>query len=408
MSKKLIKSIIALCLASVLFCGLCATAFADKADVIEGYMVPYTVASGDTLYSICAAKGVNYSDNQALICAFSGVKDSRYIYAGKVLWLPVLDKGSAESYYTLYSHTVVSGDTWYSLCKGYGVNYNSALTQIKALNSNSDKLLTGLNVIIPVISGSTASGSASSAGSSAASSGKAAGTEEKAAKSDTSYRYLVPVVLASGDTVSKLCKANNCDFSVYSSTIMKINSIKSFNTLPVGKTLFLPTNAAPAEGEYYTVSEHTVVKGDTILSICKEYGVSYSATSALIKAINPGVKNLSYIYVGQKLLIPAAKGTAAAANAEKASNAPDDSNNVSSIMILSSEDGEIISLVNGEHRTSASEGTAVTIKITPAEGKKAVKVIVTTYEGNKPITVKKGVFTMPDEAVVVKVEFADK
>ena len=224
------------------------------------------------------------------------------------------------------------------------------------------------------------------------------GGQKKSA--DTSFKYVVPVVLKSGDTVLKICKELNTDFDVYSSVIMKINGISGYNSLPVGKELFIPTNSVPSEGTCYKIITHTVESGDTVMKICKDNSVDYESNAALIKKLNPSVANISCIYVGQKLIVPVLLNgkdpEAASASGEKT---------LSSIMILSSDDGEIISTVNGEHKTSASAGEKVTLKITPAAGKHIDKVTVTENSTKKEISVDGVSFTMPAGAVTVKVTF---
>lgn len=410
--KRLISLLLALCLAAALFSGLSVCAAADAPDTIKGFMVPYTVNAGDTLYSICKAKNIDCDANCALICAFSGVNDARYIYAGKTIWLPVDGKGDSDTFYTLYSHTVVSGDTWYSLCKGYGVSYGSCAVQIKALNKNSDTLYVGATVIIPVLTAPVTvvpeeeSGSKSGEESSAKTEGKNTGKKPVV---DTSFKYVIPVTLKAGDTVAAICKKLGTDFDTYSNLILKINSISGYNSLPVGKLLYIPSNKAPTEGEYFKVMTYTVKSGDTVAKICKENNIDFDSNIALIKKLNPTVTNISFIYVGQKLVIPAPAGSSDKADEEESGEETGEKKaekeTVSSIMIYASDDGEILSMVDGKRKSSASEGAKVTIKVTPFDGKKVKSIVVTLYSSGKSVEVKDGVFVMPNEAVNVKVIF---
>ena len=412
--KRLFGLILALCLTAALFSGLSVCASADSTDTVKGFMIPCTVSAGDTLYSICKSKNVDCDANCTLICAFSGVNDARYIYAGKTIWLPVDSKGDSDTFYTLYSHTVVSGDTWYSLCKGYGISYGSVSAQIKALNRNGDTLYVGSTVIIPVLTAPQVE--AADTESKTEDSGSAKQNDKTAEKKtekkvvDTSYKYIVPVTLKSGDTVAAICKKLGINFDTYSSVILKINSISGYNSLPVGKLLYLPSNKAPAEGEYYKIVNYTVESGDTVAKICKANNIDFDSNIALIKRLNPTVTNISFIYVGQKLVIPIAAGAAereeeAESKSEEKTEEKTEKTSVSSIMILSSDDGEILSMVDGKHKSSAAEGAKVTIKVSPNGGKKVKSIIVTLYSSGKSLEVKDGVFEMPDEAVNVKVLF---
>lgn len=421
MKKKLISLIMVLCLTAALFSGLSVSAFADGEDTVAGYWIPYTVENGDTLYNICAAKNIDFNAQGSLICSFSGISDVRNLRAGMTLWLPVSDKGSADTYYTVYSHAVVSGDTWYNLCISYKTSYNACSAKIAVLNGNNTNLSVGAIVKLPVLTqpaaaSGTASSSATAAYASSSAKTEAKTTEtkkEEVKKVDSSYKYLVPVTLASGDTVGAICKSLDSDFSVYSAVISQINGISSFNSLKVGQKLYIPTNTAPKSGEYYKISEHTVVAGDLLKDICKSLNVDLNASLTLIKAINPGLTNPGMIYVGQKLLIPvtvngAAESAAAASEAKtetKTQESTKKSSSVSSIMIFATEDGEVISTVNGIHRTVAAEGTKVSLDITPNAGMKVGKITVNTYTTKKAVTVEGTSFVMPGEAVEISVSF---
>lgn len=419
--KKIIRLFLVLTLTAAMFCGLFVTAFAEDdepEDPIAGYMIPYTVKGGDTLYSICAAKGVSYGSNEKLILAFSGISDARYLYVGKTVWLPVSDKGDCEYYYTLYSHEVLRGETWYGICKALGANYTASSQQIKALNgAAADNLMAGVKVTVPVVTGAPAASTVvPSTGSSSAGS-SATGTETKpaAVKVDTSYKYLIPVVMKSGDTVAKLCAKYKVDFDVYSAIIAKLSGISSYNAIPVGKQIYLPGNTAPEEGNFYKVVEYKVVSGDTLIKVCKANGFEYSAVAGLLKLMNPSVTGSGMIYVGQKLLLPVPVTSADVKDDEKAEEKSDSKEEksdgksdeivVSSIMILESEDGEIYSMVGGKKNTTAKAGVEVYLSITPEAGKTVSKISVIGNDTKKEYTVKDNRFTMPKEAVTVQVLF---
>jgi murein DD-endopeptidase MepM/ murein hydrolase activator NlpD len=44
---------------------------------------------------------------------------------------------------------------------------------------------------------------------------------------------------------------------------------------------------------------HTVVAGDTVTAICRKYGISISR----FQQLNPNIKNINWIYVGQKVRV---------------------------------------------------------------------------------------------------------
>ena len=422
MKKILISFILVLCLTAALACGLTVSAFADG-DTVEGYWIPYTVENGDTLYNICAAKGVDYNAQGSLICSFSGIGDVKNLRAGMTVWLPVSDKGSSDTYYTVYGHDVVAGDTWYNLCLSYKTGYNACSAKIALLNGSTN-LNVGAKVKLPVLTQAAPapSGSASSSATAAfptspaakpaASAAPAAAKKEEAKPVDTSYMYLVPVTLEAGDTVGAICKDLGSDFSVFSEKISSINGIASYNNLRVGQKLYIPTNATPPSADYYVIVEHSVVAGDSLKDICKDLKVDLNESLSLIKAVNPGLTNPGMIYVGQKLLIPTASGNAPApssaapaASASAPAAVKSSSNEVSSIMIFSPEHGNVLSKVNGAHRTAASEGTKVNLDITPEAGWKVDTITVSTFDTHKSVTVTGTSFIMPACAVEVSVTF---
>ena len=65
MKKRLLSAAAALCLALSLFAGL-SPAVQAADDTIKGYLVPYTVKAGDTIYGICQANNIDFSDTLAL------------------------------------------------------------------------------------------------------------------------------------------------------------------------------------------------------------------------------------------------------------------------------------------------------------------------------------------------------
>ena len=360
MKRRLLSVITALCLAAGLFAGLAPRALAVD-DTIKGYLVPYSVQAGDTIYGICQDKGLNFDKNLDKIAHINGLTNYNYMMPGKVLWLP-MDSAPADSgYYTLLSHTLVYGESPAALCQSYGIDYNKSYNMLSALNNNLGTFLAGQTFLLPLYSNASAkakpsatgtasgpdttTGAGYAAGEPGAGStgtgyaaggpgvgsgvpvegGTAAGTTAAAAtagtkttaagvpKGDTVSYYLAQRVLKTGDTVSGICAELGISFEENEVAIRTINNIANYNNMGVGQVVFFPTKTVPS-GSYYRIIDHTIATGDTTLALCENLGLNYATYSGLIQRLNPNT-DLNMIYVGQKLLLPQyiANGTAAPA-----------------------------------------------------------------------------------------------
>ena len=349
MNKRLLSAITALCLAVSLCAGLAPTANAAD-DTIKGYLVPYTVKAGDSIYSICQAKGLDFDANLAKIGRINGLTNYNYMTPGKILWLPSDSAAASGGYYTLLSHTLVYGETPAALCQSYGVDYTKSYNMLSALNQNLGTFMAGQTFLLPLYSSANANAKPSAdgtatgpdtttgagyaaGGSGAGSTGEgyaaggpgagegvteiagtgtgktgttAAGTAGTTAaavpKGDTVKYYLAQRVLKTGDTVSAICAEMGMDFAANEPVIRSLNNITNYNNMSVGQVIFLPSDTVPS-GSYYRVIEHTIAAGETTLAICESLGGNYLTYSGLIQRLNPNT-NLNMIYVGQKIYMP--------------------------------------------------------------------------------------------------------
>ena len=382
MKKRLLSAVTALCLAVTLLAGLAPSARAAD-DTIKGYLVPYTVQAGDTIYGICQAKGLNFDANLTRIAHINGLTNFNYMVPGKVLWLPMDTAPEKAGYYTLLSHTLVYGETPAALCQSYGIDYNKSYNMLSALNDNLGTFMAGQTFVLPLYSNASATakpsaegtasgpdtttgagyaaggegagstgagyaaggpgtgsgavdttGTAAGTGTGAAAgtgtvagTGTAAGTAGAAAaaaptvpKGDTVKYYLAQRVLRTGDTVSAICAELGVNFDENEPVIRSLNNITNYNNMGVGQVVFIPTKTVPS-GSYYRIIEHTIAAGDTALALTESMGLNYLTYSGMIQRLNPNM-NLNMIYVGQKIYLPQyiANGTAAAA-AQPAGNA---------------------------------------------------------------------------------------
>ena len=124
MKKRFLSLLLTVALVAALFTGLSGTALAAD-DKVVGYLTSYTLKAGDTIYAVCESKKIDFSANIDTIGKINSITNYNYMMPGKVLWLPTSTASSTESYYSLLSHTLVSGETPAALCQSYGIDYNS-------------------------------------------------------------------------------------------------------------------------------------------------------------------------------------------------------------------------------------------------------------------------------------------
>ncbi|MCD6554329.1 MAG: hypothetical protein DRI52_01820 [Chloroflexi bacterium] len=98
-----------------------------------------------------------------------------------------------------------------------------------------------------------------------------------------------------GDTLYSI--ASRCGTTV--EAIVQMNSIADPNSIRVGQQLTLSCAGAPA-----TTVEHIVKPGENLFRIALMYNTTVEAIAAANGIVNP-----SYIWVGQRLLIPQGAGT---------------------------------------------------------------------------------------------------
>lgn len=102
-----------------------------------------------------------------------------------------------------------------------------------------------------------------------------------------------------GDTLSEIGKM----FNTTVSHLLTLNpSIKNTNLIYAGQRLNVPSpNAAPPEEpSEINTKVYIVQKGDTMTKIASRLGITVST----LVNLNPQVKNINLIYVGQKLNLP--------------------------------------------------------------------------------------------------------
>lgn len=102
------------------------------------YLTEYTVQKNDNIKNLLSAWEIRFEDFSELILTLNGMADFNHISTGRVLLLPTNLIFENGTYYTVIQHKVKSGDTAYSICKSFGLDYNKALDTLKKLNPKTD------------------------------------------------------------------------------------------------------------------------------------------------------------------------------------------------------------------------------------------------------------------------------
>jgi len=174
------------------------------------------------------------------------------------------------------TYTVKSGDTLLDIAVRFGTT-TEAITQLNSL-PDPDSLILGQKLIIPA--GETTSGSATSGGTTAAGSA-------------TTY------TVQQGDTLGSIARR----FGTTVQELATLNKLANANTIAIGQVLKLPSGsseqagaAEPAESQRKT---YVIQRGDTLLSIAREYGLTVKQLAEANNIADP-----DRIFPGQTLVIP--------------------------------------------------------------------------------------------------------
>ena len=340
----------------------------------------------------------------------------------------------------IITHTVVSGQNLYYICKGYGLDYYQCKNAIMILNNFTTE--TQLNVIsvgqqikLPrtnaiaatikststvttttttttTVGGTTTTTTSSSTVSGGAALGLMSG--------DTIAYYLIPYTMKSGDTIGNVCNAIGSSYSAYSKLIKDVNGIKNLNLVWAGKLVYFPTNVAPSTGSYYVVVAHTVRSGETMTAICRDYGTSFLNNYTMIEGLNDN-KNLNHIVPGEKVYVPALSsivyagsgtgtgtgagtGTGTGTGAGEATAA-----NGYNITFVSQTGGKPYAMnANGSAISKAPAGTVVTIDPNANFGyaQESITGVYSYGSDAAALSIFDNTFTMPNDDVIITVKYA--
>lgn len=304
-------------------------------------------------------------------------------------------------------YTLKSGDTVLAVCQSLGIDFYKNQAWITKKNNIKDysRLKVGQTIILPG-KGSAAETPPSITGGTAADGSKG----DAVLKGDDFISgYLITHTMASGETVGGVCAALGIDFSSNSNMIMKLNNISSWNKVPAGKVLQLPSTKAPSSGSCIKIVAHKIVSGDTAYAICNSYGISYDSSLAMMKVLN-NKDDFAAIKAGQLLYLPvpgtvsSSGGSTGGGSTGGGTTTPTPAKQYNIYTYISN--GTLQLQINGNAVSKAKAGDTIKIVDKPNTGYELDK--VTVYKADDEavtVEVKDGSFKMPEHDVVVKVEF---
>lgn len=220
--------------------------------------IRYTIQRGDTLSEI--AQRYNTTVNE--LVRLNNIQNPNMIYANETLLIPTknnsISTGSDDKNNTIY--IVQRGDNLYSIAK----RFNTTVQNI--VNNNG---ISNPNLIYP---------------------GQSLIIAKSTANIQTKY---MSYRIKRGDTLWGIANKYNTTVN----ELAYINGIRNVNRIYINQVIRIPVNISI--GEYDCGhSIYTVRKGDTLSTIANRFGKNINEIAEL-----NGIKNVNYIYVGQKLRI---------------------------------------------------------------------------------------------------------
>lgn len=316
------------------------TAKAQNGDYVGFYLTPYLCQLGDTLSGICAARGISYNNTyKTMILKLNKLASDTSLIAGLTYWMPSSTVGGAAAYYTVFRHLLVTGDTIYNLCLGYGINMTKYTNLILTLNNASDltSFKAGTYVLLPLYhEGGTAGETGvivpatgldetkAGVGSSTVTTTTSVDAKGNPVTVTTSTSttvqeqpglfdamasgsyYLVPHTVANGESLISICNDMGTSFSKNKDLIAGANSLQSYTVTP-GTVLYIPVISPGSSAKYYAVTVKTINWGDTVYGYYASAGADFSVNYKMLTGLNGSI-NFNNLPVGGKVSVPVLVG----------------------------------------------------------------------------------------------------
>lgn len=338
------------------------------------------------------------------------------------LFTGFVSTASAED---VVNYVIKDGDYMLKVCKSLGLDYFQCKNAIMTLNNFTtdaqlNRLTIGQTIKLPASNAVAATVKATSATTTTVTTsttvnGKTTTTTSTNTVSGNMANYnvafyLIPHVVQYGETLASICNNYGTSYAQYSSMILSMNGIGSANNVWAGKTIYVPSTKAPSAGGFYAVVNHVVSGGETLTSICNNYGTSYAANSALVNGLNSTKGTLNKIYAGQSLYVPVVSSAINNASGNSASSSGTASAVQSGYNItINCLDGKgnAYATLDGNTVTKADSGK--TVKIVPnAKSGFAQKTLkVTRVDAFADVVTTNNTFTMPPCDVTIDVTYTD-
>ena len=314
MMKKIISVLVLVCMLVPLFGAVSGDAFAAKD--YSGYVDTVEIQKGDTVYSLVSARGMKYNEvEKAILIAngFSSPDNLGAVKPGQKIYIPKSAE-AAKAILTLYetvvsvvipstsvqTYTVKSGDSMFSICKALKIDYSVCKSAILSLNKWTDEGKLSKIYVGQEIK-FPANDDAAKAIKKGIAEAKEANMSISTNSADSFEYYLVEHQMSKGETVKSVCKAYGVSYSIaLGDKLKELNKLKDLSKVQAGAKYIFPSENS--DGAVYAVYSHKIVAGDTVNNLCKAYGAKYNEVSEKLAALNPKI-NLNSIKTGQTMLI---------------------------------------------------------------------------------------------------------
>ena len=370
-TNRLISLLLCLCMVFALFTG-----FAESASAADDY-ITYTIKNGDNLYTLVGKMGMNYGTVKYVIMALNGFTNENQLsqlQPGQTILLPTSNQAAA---------------------------------------SLASKALTSTAATTTVAVATTATGTTTGTAASTASA-SAATSSTSSYQGFTPAYYLVAHTVQKGETLTSICKALGTNYYDYTSVVLGVNSMANANSLKVGQSVWVPAKTGSAGGTIAVVA-YSVKPGDSISSICNDFDTSYANYKAVVKAVNPKIKDVEKLNVGQTVYIPVYTtwNNAVAGNASTATgNAGSPTTSVATGYAIGftvpaeKAYGDPFAIVGTQaNATRAAAGSTVIIRPNAYSGYAVKSIKVVRTDSNQSLQLNDYAFTMPNSNVQVTVTY---